>query len=246
MVCAASTSKIETNPNLEIIGGHDANIIDYPWQISFQHRLYHFCGGFLISDTWVVTAAHCIFEGYSDTENLNIRVGSSEWSAEGKLHYVKRYITHPQYNITTMDNDIALLELAVPVDFNESVRPARLPVAGQEIPDNAQLTITGWGASYVGGHNEYTLQAVTIPTVNINVCQSAITNDTITNNMFCAGLIGVGGKDSCQGDSGGPAVIDGQVVGIVSWGYSCADPEYPGIYAKVSAFRDWISEETEI
>ncbi|CAG9822919.1 unnamed protein product [Phaedon cochleariae] len=245
-VNTAPTAQSETNPNLEIIGGHDANITDYPWQISLQHRQSHFCGGFLISEKWVVTAAHCFIEGYSDIENLLVRAGSSDWSRGGKLHFLNRYITHPQFNISTADYDIALLELDPPLILNQSTRPARLPEAGQVIPDNAQLTITGWGATYAADYVVYDLQEVTVPTVNRNVCQSALANDTITNNMFCAGLIGVGGKDSCDGDSGGPAMINGQVVGIVSWGYSCADPRYPGVYARVSAFRDWIHQNTGI
>ncbi|CAG9822914.1 unnamed protein product [Phaedon cochleariae] len=236
----------ETNPNLEIVGGDVAEIIDFPWQISLQHRQSHFCGGFLISEKWVVTAAHCIINGHSDTENLQINVGSSKWARGGKLHSVKRYITHPQFVSSTADYDIALLELAPPATLNESVKPARLPEAGQVVPDDAQLTVTGWGATDNGYYIEYDLRQVTIPTVNRDVCQKAIVNDTITNNMFCAGLLGVGGKDSCQGDSGGPAVINGQVVGIVSWGYECADPRYPGIYAKVSAFRNWINQNTGI
>ncbi|CAG9822921.1 unnamed protein product [Phaedon cochleariae] len=241
---AAPAPLDETNPNLGIVGGHNADIINYPWQISLQHRGSHFCGGFLISNKWVVTAAHCLLSGYRT--NLNIRAGSSNRNSGGQTANVKRYITHPQYSTTTLTNDIALLELSTPITLNQSAKAAKLPVAGQVVPDNAQLTITGWGATRAGDNAGVNfLQEVTIPTVNRNVCRNAL-GSTITNTMFCAGLIGVGGKDSCQGDSGGPAVIKGEVVGIVSWGISCAEPSYPGVYAKVSALRNWIYQNSGI
>lgn len=109
------------------------------------------------------------------------------------------------------------------------------------------LTITGWGdTAESSGKGSEILQEVRIPLVSYENCVSAYQDETITDNMLCAGLLGTGGVDSCQGDSGGPAAIDTVLYGIVSWGYGCAEPQYPGVYTNVANYVDWIKNSTSI
>nr|XP_023028142.1 trypsin-like [Leptinotarsa decemlineata] len=244
VVLATQKSKYSIPANVRIIGGEDADIAEFPWQISLQRNHEHSCGGFLISNTWVATAAHCLFTG-SNT-NLYIRAGSSRTDSGGQVSKVDRFIVHPYYNDSSLDYDVALLQLVSPVT-TPNATAAALPEAGKAVPVGAMLTVTGWGYTF----NDkilapVILQQVSIPILSHAACSRAYAGESITSQMFCAGLYGTGGKDSCQGDSGGPAVADGEVVGIVSWGNGCGDPYFPGVYVKVSSLRDWIKQVTEI
>ncbi|KAG5885758.1 hypothetical protein JTB14_031195 [Gonioctena quinquepunctata] len=226
-----------------IVGGLNTDIALHPWQVSVQHRNSHFCGGFLISNTWVVTAAHCITLGFST--NLNIRAGSTRWNNGGQTVAVSTVIVHPNYSDNNINNDIALLRLAAPVNV-ANARAAALPAAGQTITPGASVSITGWGALGENLGAPVILQQVVVPAISRADCRRLYSVSEITPQMFCAGVVGVGGKDACQGDSGGPAVVNGQVVGIVSWGRGCARPQWPGVYTKVSAVRSWIAQNTGI
>lgn len=93
-----------------------------------------------------------------------------------------------------------------------------------------------------GGNSPTQLYKVTIPVVNQNQCVSAYSSfNPVTNNMICAGRLGVGGQDACQGDSGGPLVINNVLIGVTSWGRGCAQANYPGVWARVPMFRNWIN-----
>lgn len=111
------------------------------------------------------------------------------------------------------------------------------------IPEGASFVVSGWGTTSEGGSLPSTLRQVTVPYVNDGDCSDAYGSGNIFGDvMICAGE---GGKDSCQGDSGGPMTYNGVHVGIVSWGYGCARPQYPGVYAQTDAFLDWISSSTK-
>lgn len=98
-----------------------------------------------------------------------------------------------------------------------------------------------------GGHSPKRLQRVTVPIIDRNLCKNTYEGvGTITPRMICAGDITEGGKDSCQGDSGGPLTNNGILYGIVSWGYGCAKPRYPGVYTNVATVRSWIKNTTGI
>ena len=140
-----------------------------------------------------------------------------------------------------MANDIALLKIGVPLSFDDFVQPIALPSQGQASSGDA--LITGWGDTIEGDPNPppVVLQKVTIPIVTDDECRAAYGESDILDSMICAG-VEAGGVDSCQGDSGGPMVCDGgsYLCGIVSWGYGCARPGYPGVYTEVSYFVDWV------
>ncbi len=119
--------------------------------------------------------------------------------------------------------------------------------SGRGVTDLGVLaTVTGWGRTASGGTSPDTLQTVDAPIVSNAVADQAYFTYTITADQLAAGYMGTGGKDACQGDSGGPLVApnstngDPLLVGVVSWGWGCADPLYPGMYARVSAFETWI------
>ena len=236
---------------IDIVGGEDADILDYPWQVALIESSggwsWAFCGGSIIDNYWILTAAHCLED--VNENNLYVMAGSDNSYAQGGDSYsVEEIIVHPNYNNNTMNNDIALLKLNNPIYFN-SYKQSVMLICDEQVSMGAQspgtmATITGWGETETNNYNG-TLQVASVPiTTTSNYGWGQIDGD-----MIMAGYSS-GGYDSCQGDSGGPMVArdiddtEWMQVGIVSWGYGCAEPGYPGVYTRVSYFLEWICENT--
>ncbi|KAF4092944.1 hypothetical protein AMELA_G00025950 [Ameiurus melas] len=232
--------------NTKIVGGENAVAGSWPWQVSFQRSGSHFCGGSLINQNWVLSAAHC-FQSYA-ADSITIWLGMQ--SLEGSNAYKQKsstsnIIIHQGYDHTTNDNDIALVQLSSSVNLNDYVMPVCLAASSSSFPGGTNAWVTGWGS--IGSMNlpsPQTLQEVEVPIVSNSDCANGYGTGSITDNMMCAGLA-QGGKDSCQGDSGGPLVVkvNGAWVqaGIVSFGNGCALPNFPGVYTRVSQYQGWIN-----
>ncbi|KAK4878343.1 hypothetical protein RN001_010849 [Aquatica leii] len=206
-----------------IVGGENADIADYSYQLSLQYKGRHICGASIIGQNVALTAAHCTAQ---TSNSLKVRSGSSYTTYRGVLVQVSVIKQHVSYNPTTVDYDVSVLKLASPLPL-QSVIP--LQPIGEEVPIGAMAVITGWGATKEDGYASSQLQKVEVAHVSDAQCKKVY--GTITSRMTCFAFAG---KDSCQGDSGGPLVHAGKQVGIVSWGYGCARPQYPGVYAKIS------------
>lgn len=178
--------------------------------------------------------------------NLSIRAGSSIRNSGGTVVNVKTIHQNPRYQSSTIDYDITILELSTPLTLATNIGEVDLPPkTGASNPaDGTSVYCTGWGTTSEGGVSANQLQGVEVNAVSNAKCNEAYSGD-ITDRMMCAGVTG-GGKDACQGDSGGPLVTtaDKVLVGIVSWGYGCARPAYPGVYSSVAGLRDYIVEIT--
>merc|ERR1712106_900727 len=118
--------------------------------------------------------------------------------------------------------------------------PSTMTSVGEEYPAGTQCTVSGWGTTSEGGSLGRVLMKVTVPVVSDDDCRGAYGQDDIADSMICAGL-DAGGKDSCQGDSGGPFMCGSQLSGVVSWGYGCAEPGFPGVYTQTSYFISWLN-----
>ncbi|KAI7815457.1 Serine protease, partial [Rhyzopertha dominica] len=226
--CALAAPKVHLRaPRLHdgrIVGGEDAEIEEYNYTVQVQWYGYQICGGAIISSSYVLTAAHCT-DGLEQTA-YSVRAGTSlRESGE------------------TFDYDICILELASALEFSASIGPIPLPASEQYIAAGTDSIVTGWGRLEEGGATPTQLQSVVVPIVSQEACQEAYNVFLITDRMICAG-VEEGGKDACQGDSGGPLVADDVLVGLVSWGYGCARPNYPGVYTRVPALVEWVSEVT--
>jgi len=225
----------------KIVGGEDAQVGQFPYQISLLWSGSHICGGSVIGPNLVVTAAHCV-EGDSPSV-LAVIAGKHRRTVTGpneQRRQVSRIVVHENYNSNTFANDIALLHVAEAFDFSgQYVKPIGLPSHQEAAPRN--IIVSGWGTTRSGGQLADILQWVQLPTIADADCGRMYPNEDILDSMMCAGLP-EGGKDSCQGDSGGPlATTDGtKLHGIVSWGYGCAAPNYPGVNTEVSYFVNWI------
>uniref|UniRef100_A0A673MVQ8 Suppressor of tumorigenicity 14 protein homolog n=1 Tax=Sinocyclocheilus rhinocerous TaxID=307959 RepID=A0A673MVQ8_9TELE len=241
--------------NSRIVGGQEADMGEFPWQVSLHVKnTAHVCGASIISDLWLVTAAHCVQD---DVKIKYAQAGT--WEAYLGLHrqtekqkatkrFLKQIIPHKNYNSHTYDNDIALMELDSPVTFSATIRPICLPTATDVFPTGETVTISGWGATREGGAGAPVLQKANVRIINGTVCDELM-NGQITSRMTCAGVLS-GGVDACQGDSGGPMSFLTNdrmfLAGVVSWGDGCARRNKPGIYTNVPKFRAWIKEKTGV
>ncbi|XP_055599042.1 trypsin-1-like [Uranotaenia lowii] len=250
-VRARSRPRYETAPTTpsvpgapRIVGGFQIDISDAPYQISLQSFGSHICGGSIIARKWILTAAHCT-DGRT-VFSLRIRVGSSRHARGGVLMRIKRIIQHPEYDDSTIDYDYSLLELANNIALSKNAQPVALPEQDESYMDDTLCKISGWGLTQSPTEARSSLRAAYVPTYNHAKCDEAYASyGGITDQMLCAGYE-MGGKDACQGDSGGPLVAEGKLLGVVSWGIGCAQPNYPGVYARVSAVRDWIHSNSGV
>ncbi|MCG7949469.1 MAG: serine protease [Candidatus Thiodiazotropha taylori] len=233
--------------SIRIIGGEEAQPAAYPWMVSLRHDGGgQFCGASLVAPDWVMTAAHCVES--ENAQGIEAVIGDLDLNQtdQGELtRQINRIVVHPDRSASSDDHDIALLELSSGANL-QAVAPAT-PTITNNISAGTPLTVMGWGNMSTSGEEfPNRLQEVQVPLVAQDECRHNY-GGSITDNMICAGLP-QGGKDSCQGDSGGPLVhqIDGDwhQVGIVSWGEGCAQPGYPGVYARVGAYSDWITQVT--
>lgn len=238
----------------EIVGGSDVDIADYPWQISLQSTSgSHYCGGSILDQEWILTAQHCV--SGDAPSSLRIAAGMSDLSdsdAVGQVRGVAEIVVYPGYTDAGAGKDVSLLRLVSPLDLTSPSAGAvaivtQADVAAGLTDPGVLSTVSGWGRLSSGGNSPDTLQAVSVPIVSNADAQAAYVNEDITDDQIAAGVMGVGGKDACQGDSGGPLVVsDGaggvKLAGVVSWGYGCAEPNHPGMYARVSSFATWIRD----
>uniref|UniRef100_A0A1I8Q6X3 Peptidase S1 domain-containing protein n=1 Tax=Stomoxys calcitrans TaxID=35570 RepID=A0A1I8Q6X3_STOCA len=244
----------ERNDESRIVGGTTTGVSEYPWmaRLSYFNRFY--CGGTLINDRYVLTAAHCV-KGFmwfmiKVTFGEHDRCNDKE---RPETRFVLRAFTQ-KFSFSNFDNDIALLRLNDRVPITSFIRPICLPRPEErnDLFVGTKGIATGWGTLKEDGKPSCLLQEVEVPVLENETCvaQTNYTQKMITKNMMCAGYPGTGERDSCQGDSGGPLVRlrpddkRYEQIGIVSWGNGCARPDYPGVYTRVTKYIDWITENS--
>ncbi|XP_029690351.1 chymotrypsin-C-like isoform X1 [Takifugu rubripes] len=235
-----------------VVNGEDVNPHSWPWQISLQYNRNgewrHTCGGTLISEQWVLTAAHCISSGreYRVAMGKHNLVETEDGAA---FMGTADIIVHESWNPFFIRNDIALIKLESPVTFSDTIMAACLPAADFVLPHNESCYVTGWGRLYTGGPIADILQQALLPVVDHATCSRYDWwGSQVTTKMVCAGGDGV--VAGCNGDSGGPLNCQNsagtwEVHGIVSFGsgLSCNYAKKPTVFTQVSSYMNWINSK---
>uniref|UniRef100_A0A8B9NJG9 Peptidase S1 domain-containing protein n=1 Tax=Accipiter nisus TaxID=211598 RepID=A0A8B9NJG9_9AVES len=224
----------------KIVGGSTAARGEWPWQVSLWLRQKeHKCGAVLIADRWLLSAAHC-FDIYSDPKMWVAFLGTLFLSGiDGKMEKIFRIYKHPFYNVYSLDYDVALLELNMPIKFSNTIKPICLPDNSHIFHEGARCFITGWEGSLTSMMAKL---SATHP-VSPNIYNSHSTAPSTPH----ARLDPAEDTNLGKGDAGGPLACkepSGKwfLAGITSWGYGCARPYFPGVYTKVTAVQGWIAQ----
>ncbi|CAK1548139.1 unnamed protein product [Leptosia nina] len=247
-VLVASGRGHENSAVEKLIGGTIAAEGEFPYLVSLRvisskNVLEHFCGGAILSQIWVLTAAHCT-TSYK-MEKLVVVVGTNQLWSDG-LHYrVSKIIRHENYDPDRIQNDVALLKLNQPIKNVRKV--ASIPLTTEYTPAGVDLVVAGWGNNNTKGNNKRQntqLKKVTVKSINNDECKRDLGKMTyktpVTKKNICT--FKADSQATCYGDSGGPLVGKGKLVGITSWANTCGRGK-PDVFARVSEFAEWIQKK---
>jgi V8-like Glu-specific endopeptidase len=238
----------------KIVNGEEAAPNSWPFIVPLLNNGRQFCGGSLIDNIHVLTAAHCVAHMSSwDVARLSVALSVhtiKPLDSQSSSYKVRRVTRHKSFDSRTLYNDVAILTLESAVQFSPKVSPICLPSASDSNSYvNRDTVVMGWGTLREGGSQASKLMQVTVSVQPNDVCKKNYGSNApggIIDTMLCAAAPG---KDSCQGDSGGPLVIKNgdswTQVGIVSWGIGCAQNPYAGVYTRVTSFMNWITNNLQ-
>ncbi|XP_036971486.1 granzyme B(G,H)-like [Acanthopagrus latus] len=220
----------------EIIDGQIVQRYQMLYMASVQNRDGHVCGGSLISDNFVLTAAHCADYGLT-----TVVFGTHDLRNTGTVRNIVQSCKHPYYRYYLEGSDIMLLKLSQSVPDSETIRQIQLPPPNMNPQPNQLCHVAGWGVTETGS-DVNDLRLVGVSVVDQNVCRQQWYNIHLPANIICAGGYKTL-RGFCNGDSGGPLVCNGVAAGVVSFGnHGCRDPRFPNVYTDVSKFLPWINQ----
>ncbi|CRL00489.1 CLUMA_CG013750, isoform A [Clunio marinus] len=227
-----------------IIGGAATDIESFPFAAAFLVDNKFKCGSSIISENCALTAAHCV-QDLDSPARVQLRVGSTFKNEGGQIIQADNIISHPNYDRLKLNMDFAIIKWKTSLQFEDSVDSVELAGASETLADGTECIVCGWGRMRNDTRTSQ-LRSVSVYKVNQEICQkdynsTRVKFHIVEGTMICAG-VNEGGKDACAGDSGGPLICNSKQFGVVSSGYGCGLPEYPGIYAFVPTIHEWINE----
>ncbi|KAI4494317.1 hypothetical protein M0802_009000 [Mischocyttarus mexicanus] len=233
MIANITSDKFSAVPiSSRVIGGKDADNNAFPYHVSIRVYGFHICGGSIITDQWILTAAHCLYN-----RNINdtfVVAGSNSILSGGIAYDVEEMIVHSEYHMEPIINDIGLLKIIGRFKYSNAIAPIRLP--DKDIDEtNCTAIFTGWGDTTRTGGSKNWMQLISLKIVELPKCKliySSVTRTNIcTDNNYTYGV--------CFGDSGSPLVLDGVQIGLASWVTPCAKG-FPDVHTRVYSYMNWI------
>ncbi|XP_023304786.2 venom serine protease Bi-VSP [Lucilia cuprina] len=242
-----------------VVGGYETKKGNYPWMAALGYRdeydpssLKFLCGGSLISSKYVITSAHCI-----NNNLMLVRLGAHDLSnpeeLEARNYRIKRTVIHEKFDLKSITNDLALIEMSETVIMTDFIATICLPEGPQFLTQEfvgMNPFVAGWGAMKHQSPTSNVLRDVQVPIIDRKVCEhsyrTVFSFVKFSEQLICAGNSNV---DACQGDSGGPLMLPQMsgssyyyyyLLGVVSFGYECARTGFPGVYTRVAAYMPWI------
>lgn len=256
--CGRRPLALNEQPGQFIVGGSEAKANSWPWMCSLERNQGHICGGSLIKNRagnfFFITAAHCVTNADFNAGRYRVRCGVHNRHATNEANVqilsLRALYRHPSYSSSTYRYDVAIFALNSNPTQTNAVQAVCLPITHYEDYGSGNTredcVVTGWGTLYSGGPSPSVLHEVHKPIVSDSVCATAYGTSFHALTMMCAGNYASGGQDACQGDSGGPLVVlrggVWKLAGVVSWGYGCAQPGYPGVYTDTYNMKTWIND----
>ncbi|XP_066251746.1 brachyurin-like [Euwallacea similis] len=233
------------SPIGRIVGGTVATRNGFPYQVALIINNSGFCGGSIISNQWVLTAAHCIDSATSVQVIAGAHNPSTTVNEPTQVRIAAEARTvHKEWNRQTLSNDVALLRASEIPITNDGISAIQLAASDSGTFAGSTATLTGWGRTSDASNSiAQELQVVELPVITNAVCQSSFGN-IVQEQHVCTS--GAGGRGGCNGDSGGPLVVNGIEIGIVSFGSSLCEGGHPTAFARVSHFRNWINTNSGI
>ncbi|CAO1322383.1 unnamed protein product [Diamesa tonsa] len=216
-----------------IVGGSFASENQFPYQIALLRNGRLSCGGSIFNDKWIITAAHCVPNGYL---GLSVMAGSNSLKNGGIKRNVNLAIPHEKYNPRECTNDIALIRLEEPLEFSDAIKA--IPLRVKDAPVGSNVTISGWGRVSTGGAIPYDLKFNILQTIDQPKCE--ILTGVSSRGLICLGHSRNNG--ACNGDSGGSAAYENELIGVANFVVSGCGSSNPDGYASIPFFVDWINE----
>ncbi|GAB0090783.1 hypothetical protein DMENIID0001_055460 [Sergentomyia squamirostris] len=218
-----------------VVGGNTASPGQFPYQASLRRASNneHNCGAVIITNNWLISAAHCTQGSVAD---WFLMLGLHFRGSGGTRFNIAQIVNHPQYNPSTIANDVSVIRTQTTIAFTNLIQP--IAMGSTFVGGGATAVVSGWGLTSSPGSLANQLQFLHVQTLTNEVCRTRVGGSAsmVFDHKICAG--GVVGQGVCSADSGGPLALGNAVIGIVSWGIPCARG-FPDAYDRVASHRSW-------
>ncbi|XP_073701199.1 granzyme B-like [Garra rufa] len=236
-----------------IVGGHEVKPHSKPYMASLQYRRQHICGGMLIRNDYVLTAAHCLNQVSHNRHHVEVVLGAhniTEVETSQQRIQVMKFIRHPMFEQSNEPNysyDIMLLKLKKKAELNKFVKVMSLPKKNGKTPANVDCSIAGWGLKTPKGNQASdVMREVKLKLQENSKCKEKWQQHFNSETMICS--VSDGRHAFCLGDSGSPLICNTKPQGIASYTIhdNCTNTTYPQVYVKISFFLPWIKKKMKM